>query len=135
MTVPANPFHKYGISPHDGPSAITERFRELMEDAADDDERAAIRAAWEELTLHPVKRWRAALGTHPETRPPLARPPRRAPAEAAATGPTESDLTAADMSLFPHLSHAFSMRGEGAPDTLTGVLPLADDPILFPPKE
>jgi hypothetical protein len=135
LTVLENPFHKYGISAHDGPNAITERFRELMEDAADDEERAALRAAWEELTLHPVRRWRAALGTPPETRPPLVRPPRRTPAESSPASLTASDLTAADMSLFPQLSHAFSMRGEGAPDTLTGVLPLADDPILFPPKE
>jgi hypothetical protein len=60
----SNPFERFGIDPKEGPRAITERLRELAEDANEDD-RAAIRAAWEELTLHPLRRLRAAFGAHP----------------------------------------------------------------------
>lgn len=71
-----NPFDRYDIDPASPPSAITERFRELVEDA-DENERDAIRAAWDALTLHPEDRVRAAFASHPETRPPLGAPPRR----------------------------------------------------------
>lgn len=60
-----NPFEAYGIDPREGPRAITERFRELLEDAASDEEKEALRAAWEALTLHPMRRIRAAFGAHP----------------------------------------------------------------------
>ncbi len=70
-----NPFERYGIDPREGVVAITERLKELAEDAATDAERNAIRAAWEELTLHPARRFRAALFAHPDTRAPLGDPP------------------------------------------------------------
>ena len=81
-----NPFERYDLDPRDGIAAITQRLKELAEDAKDDAERERIRAAWEELTLHPRRRLRAALDAHPETRPPLGSPPmpprvRSAPAE------------------------------------------------------
>jgi hypothetical protein len=70
-----NPFERYGLDPRDGVAAITARLKELAEDAKDDAERERIRAAWEELTLHPARRLRAALEAHPETRAPLGGPP------------------------------------------------------------
>ena len=70
-----NPFERYGLDPRDGIVAITQRLKELAEDATDPAERDQIRAAWEELTLHPVRRLRAALEAHPETRAPLGSPP------------------------------------------------------------
>ena len=78
-----NPFERYDLDPREGIGAITQRLKELAEDAQDDAERERIRAAWEELTLHPARRLRAALFAHPETRGPLGMPPsfprRRAP--------------------------------------------------------
>jgi hypothetical protein len=70
-----NPFERYGLDPRDGIAAITQRLKELAEDATDPAERDRIRAAWEELTLHPARRLRAALEAHPETRAPLGSPP------------------------------------------------------------
>ena len=70
-----NPFERYGLDPREGVVAITQRLKELAEDAKDDAERERIRAAWEELTLHPARRLRAALNAHPETRAPLGSPP------------------------------------------------------------
>ena len=70
-----NPFERYGLDPRDGIVAITQRLKELAEDATDPAERERIRAAWEELTLHPARRLRAALEAHPETRAPLGSPP------------------------------------------------------------
>ncbi len=70
-----NPFERYDLDPREGIQAITERLRELAEDATDPAERERIRAAWEELTVHPARRLRAALFAFPETRPPLAGPP------------------------------------------------------------
>lgn len=70
-----NPFERYGLDPREGVVAITQRLKELAEDATDDAERERIRAAWEELTLHPARRLRAALNAHPETRAPLGAPP------------------------------------------------------------
>lgn len=70
-----NPFERYDLDPRDGVVAITQRLKELAEDAKDEEERNRIRAAWEELTLHPARRLRAALDAHPETRKPLGAPP------------------------------------------------------------
>ncbi|MDB5217601.1 MAG: hypothetical protein JWO86_5528 [Myxococcaceae bacterium] len=70
-----NPFERYGLDPREGIVAITQRLKELAEDATDDAERERIREAWEELTLHPARRLRAALNAHPETRAPLGSPP------------------------------------------------------------
>jgi hypothetical protein len=70
-----NPFERYDLDPREGIVAITQRLKELAEDAKDDDERNRIRAAWEELTLHPARRLRAALDAHPETRAPLGGAP------------------------------------------------------------
>lgn len=70
-----NPFERYDLDPREGIAAITQRLKELAEDAKSDAEREQIRAAWEELTLHPARRLRAALDAVPETRAPLGSPP------------------------------------------------------------
>lgn len=90
-----NPFERYGLDPREGIQAITMRLKELAEETEDPAERERIRAAWEELTVHPARRLRAALFAHPETRPPLGAPPpkvraRREPPAA----PTLSELGA-----------------------------------------
>ena len=63
-----NPFERYGLDPREGVVAITQRLKELAEDATDDAERERIRAAWEELTLHPARRLRAARTPRRERR-------------------------------------------------------------------
>ena len=72
----SNPFERYGLDPFAGPAHITERLRELAEDCEDELERAAIREAWEALTLHPRRRLELAIEAYPESRPPVGRPPR-----------------------------------------------------------
>lgn len=120
-------FDEYGIDPHAGLDAITERFRELMEDARDEEARDALRKAWETLTLHPVDRWRAALQTHPETPAPPAQPSRseqRPPLVAAdfeRHPPTFADLVAG-----PRVSFAFAMLDATPPAEPR----LLDDPTL-----
>ncbi|MFK7989090.1 MAG: hypothetical protein AB8I08_23935 [Sandaracinaceae bacterium] len=70
-----NPFEKWGIDPRGGPEAITRRMRDLIEDATDEDTKKSIRAAWEELTLHPKNRLHAALGAHPDSHGAAGAPP------------------------------------------------------------
>ncbi|HTJ82375.1 MAG TPA: hypothetical protein VL400_11695 [Polyangiaceae bacterium] len=55
-----NPFDAFDLDPLAPPDALTERFREIVEDAPDP---APARAAWELLTLHPHRRIRFALST------------------------------------------------------------------------
>lgn len=89
-----NPFERYDLDPRDGIAAITQRLKELAEDAKDDAERERIRAAWEELTLHPRRRLRAALNAHPENRPPLGSPPMPPRMRVARAGLSLRDLAA-----------------------------------------
>ncbi|MBX3230807.1 MAG: hypothetical protein KIT84_01210 [Labilithrix sp.] len=96
-----NPFERYALDPREGIAAITQRLKELAEDAKDEAERERIRAAWEELTLHPTRRLRAALFAHPETRPPLGRPP-MLPRRRAAAAATASAASAAGTELALH---------------------------------
>ena len=123
-----NPFDRFDIDPRAGLAAITERFRELAEAAKDDAARERIRAAWEELTLHPARRLRAALFAHPETRLPLGGPPplarRRAAAKAAADFPTLRELAPR-----PSLLLAVLARVPGAAPAHTKPS-LEDDPVL-----
>ena len=114
-----NPFERYGIDPLAGPEGITERLRELIE-SSPESERAAIRAAWEELTLHPLRRLRAALTAHPESRAPIGAPP---PAAVAAP-PDPPAMQAADLELGPGIAAALS------PPPPLPELPLDHDRIL-----
>lgn len=108
MSSGENPFEAYGIDPRDGTRAITERFRELLEDARSDEERERLRTAWEALTLHPAQRVRAAFGAHPLTSPVTAAPRGR-------------------------LSVQEKAAGGGAPKP--PITPFREDPILFPRKK
>ena len=125
-----NPFEKYGLDPREGVVAITQRLKELAEDATTDAERDRIRAAWEELTLHPARRLRAALHAHPETRAPLGLPPSLPRAAASTTELGLRDLAARPSALaaLPFSLAAAGLRGPGASEV--DAPPLDDDPHL-----
>lgn len=122
-----NPFERYGLDPRDGIVVITQRLKELAEDATDPAEREQIRAAWEELTLHPARRLRAALEAHPETRAPLGSPPPLPRMGANAQQGTALELR--DLAARPSAVSAL-------PPSVTSVAPeaaappLDDDPLL-----
>ena len=126
---PGNPFERWGIDPMQGAAAITERMRELAAAAPDEATRAEIRAAWEQLTMHPARRFSAAVGAHPDSyhvalvSPP---PPRRARAKAL-------DLQLSDLTLRPSVLDALDMRDlaySALPDTNP-----ASDPVFAPRKK
>lgn len=114
----SNPFERYGLDPFDGPAAITERMRELAEDAESEEERAAIREAWEALTLHPRRRLELALEAHPDSRPPLGRSPRPR-----RRGRSVDALGLADLTALPSVAGALGERP--LPD-----VSLDEDPVL-----
>jgi hypothetical protein len=120
-----NPFERYDLDPRDGISAITRRLKELAEDAKDEAERDRIRAAWEELTLHPARRLRAALFAHPETRPPLGSPPQLPRVRSAAISLDLRDLAARPsvLAALPRARRVEAPDGSRAP-------PLDADPLL-----
>jgi hypothetical protein len=120
-----NPFERYDLDPREGLLAITRRLKELAEDATDDAERERLRAAWEELTLHPARRLRAALAAHPETRAPLGAPP---PLPRLRIAPMELELR--DLAARPSAVAALpAWLTEGELDPLAAP-PLDDDPEL-----
>jgi hypothetical protein len=118
-----NPFDDYDIDPLAGPEAITERFRELSEDA-DEIQREALRAVWERLVTHPRDRLQAAFEAFPETRSPWghAPPPDHAPATALVDPP----LGASDFSFVPSIAAALAPMPE-RPHALPHP---SDDPLL-----
>ncbi len=121
-----NPFERYDIDPREGPEAITARMRERIEEAGED-ERAELRAVWEQLTLHPQRRLEAALDAFPETRPALGAPPPRRVGQTA-THPDEIAL--ADVILLPSVTRALAAD---VPERGSVLPPLADDPIVGDP--
>jgi hypothetical protein len=122
-----NPFERYGLDPREGIVAITQRLKELAEDATDDGERERIRAAWEELTLHPARRLRAALQAHPETRAPLGSPP---PLPRLRVSPLELELR--DLAARPSALAALGAIAVGVKDASTDVdaPPLSGDDLF-----
>lgn len=60
-----NPFRRYGLDVTQDLASITERLRQLADDAVDPEERRAIREAWEQLTRSPVVRFELALDVSP----------------------------------------------------------------------
>ena len=123
-----NPFERYDLDPREGPQRTTERLRELAEDAKDEPSRAEIRAAWEELTMHPARRLRAAFMAHPETRAPIGAPPAREPRVATAT---LDELTLADLAVRPLVCSAFATTSSPQSETSSASsASLDDDPIL-----
>ena len=123
-----NPFERYGLDPRDGIGVITQRLKELAEDATDPAERDRIRAAWEELTLHPARRLRAALEAHPETRAPLGSPPPSLP-RTRTTAHAGTELELRDLAARPSAVRGLPAEvAELAPDL--GAPPLDDDPLF-----
>lgn len=124
-----SPFDRYDIAPDAGPQAITERFRELVADAPEE-ERDALRAAWDRLTLHPEERVRAVFLAHPETRPPLGDPPRRRRSAAGVGAAEEPGASWLGLLVLPSLTAL--LPGEpraAAPRRARGAW-LGDDPVL-----
>lgn len=117
-----NPFERYDLDPLGGPEAITERLRELAQDAPSDAERRAIRAAWEALTLHPLGRLRAALHAHPSSHPPLGAPP---PSPRVPPPRAHGPLDYAELLLTPSPLAALAQGAPALPD-----VPLDRDPHL-----
>lgn len=117
-----NPFERWDIDPLGGPAAITERMRALVEDARDEATKKAIRAAWEELTLHPARRVRAALGAHPDSHGPRGAPP-PAPRPMSATA---APLALLDLALRPSVLEALG----GADEPSLPDVPFDRDPVL-----
>jgi len=101
-----NPFERWGIDPTQGPAAITERMRELAAEATDEATRRAIRAAWEELTMHPARRFRAAVHAHPDSHAGADVPPPPPPR----ARPERLELTLADLALRPSVVEAVGLE-------------------------
>ncbi len=84
-------YEELGLDPLASPEQITERLRERIE-LATEAERAALREAWEELTLHPRRRVAQAVACFVSLdeapRPPAPRA--RAPLEAPAAEPLDT---------------------------------------------
>lgn len=116
-----NPYERWGIDPLGGPEAITRRMRELVEDAPDEETKKAMRAAWEELTLHPARRLRAALFAHPDSHGAAGAPP---PRPSRVTAPP-IELVLADLVLRPDVLGALDADADELPD-----VSVEDDPIL-----
>lgn len=134
-----NPFERYALDPREGIAAITQRLKELAEDAKDDAERERIRAAWEELTLHPTRRLRAALFAHPETRPALGNPPplgrRRGRGVGGADAPHGDAKAVSELSLHdisPRTSVELALGTMSDPAQEDAPPPLDEDGILIP---
>jgi hypothetical protein len=116
-----NPYERWDIDPAGGPAAITERMRELIELEDDPDQKTAIRKAWEELTLHPARRFRAAIGAHPDHRGALG----RRPAPPRPSIPPSVELTLSDVVMRPSILAALGARAPELPE-----LPLDNDPVM-----
>jgi hypothetical protein len=132
-----NPFERYEMDPREGPRGITERMRELIEDASSEEERTRLRAVWEELTLHPARRLRVALRAHPETREPLGTPPPGGAGSTnrASTSPSVGkgtlDLALAELAMRPSVARALTDAGEAETLTPRSILPsIEDDPLM-----
>lgn len=129
-----NPFERYDLDPLEGVAAITARLKELAADAKTEAERDEIRAAWEELTLHPARRLRAALFAHPETRPPLGAPPSLPRVRSAPPPLAFEDLAPPPSALVAIVGDATASATRDArrfEDSVLGA-PLDRDPLLDP---
>jgi hypothetical protein len=116
-----NPVVRYGLDPRSTLAELTERLRELAEEA-DEPERAALRAAWQSLAQSPARRFVLALDAGPFA-PPIARPPPLAPRASPAFEPTLADLLA-PAALAPRLGPEDDAEREArAPDLSWAVRP------------
>jgi hypothetical protein len=127
-----NPLDRLGLSPLATVEEITAALRERAEDASDE-ERKMLRATWEELTLHPRSRVRAAVLTFP---PRTNAGDPRAPAFSAELRvvPPSADAHphgVAPVDLMPRPAVARALGENGRVPPLPPALPpLEDDPIL-----
>ncbi len=126
-----NPFDRLGLSPLATVDEITNALRERAEDASDE-ERRMLRESWEELTMHPRARVRAALLTFVPRAD--AKEPRPAPLSASLKpSPPPDDplagISAVDLLPRPSIGAALvsGTRGAAPPSALP---PLEDDPIV-----
>jgi hypothetical protein len=124
MSDEGNPFERYDVDPSAGPTAITERLREIAEGLEDAEERERLRADWEDLTLHPKRRLELALRAFPETRAPLEPPPRRLKAK---RDPEPLDVL--DLCWLPSVAEVLGLE---APELPAALPPFEDDPLLAP---
>lgn len=114
-----NPYERYGLNPLASVAELTEALREKIEDA-DEEERKALRAAWDELARHPERRLLAALTTFIDPDPPRPVPPPRAPA---------LEVRSAAPSLTP-LSGALDLAFEQPPPDPSPSASILDDPLF-----
>ena len=112
-----NPFERFDLDPFEGPAGITERMRDIAQDAKDEAERDEVRTAWRELTQDPRRRLALALSAHPDTRVLPGKRPERPASE-----PARLMLRA--LVVLPSIHEALGV-GPGLP-----VLPCDEDPIL-----
>ena len=122
-----NPFEALGLDPLASTFEITERVRELSEDA-DEPRRKELRALWEELTRHPRARITAAVATFVLGDVESPSPP------AQAVLPETPDLRASFLDKLPlsGILPSLSIDAQGRRPLL--LLPLPDDPILEEPS-
>ena len=121
-----NPFERFDIDPMQGPTAITERLRELTEEA-DEAQREELRAVWEELTLHPRRRLQIALQAFPETRVPVAFRGRGSQSDNAGT----DEIAVRELIVVPRVAEVLTARAT-PPEVLP---PIESDPFIDLPKE
>jgi hypothetical protein len=121
----SNPFERFDIDPMHGPAAITERMRELAEEA-DETEREALREVWEDLTMHPRRRLLLALRAFPETRAEAGAPP---PAPRFPALEADRALTLRELVVTPPVAAVLSGEEERIPGALP---PIESDPFLAP---
>ena len=119
-----NPFDALGLSPLSSVDEITAELREQAEDAGEE-QRTALRAAWEDLTLHPRSRLKLALTTFPAS---AERDP-RAPGVRAASDPLAPlSPTLFDLLPRPSVEGALASSHPQAPSALP---PIGDDRLAF----
>ena len=87
-----NPFLRFGIDPSATLAEITERMRELAEDATEE-ERVELRTAWESLSRSPARRFELVLEAGPAV-PTLTRPTIRDEPSVPWPSPTLRDVLA-----------------------------------------
>jgi hypothetical protein len=118
-----NPFDEHGLSPLASIDEITTELRERAGDASDE-QRRALRAAWESLTLHPRARLAHALDTFPASSERDPSPP-RAGAQGALSPLVFSLL---DLLPRPSVEAAFAGAIPSAPSVLP---PISEDRLAF----
>jgi len=126
-----NPLDRLGLSPLATVDEITAALHEKAEDASDE-ERRVLRETWEELTLHPRSRLRAALSTFPP-RPELSARPAELSRELKPVKHEEDPggLGVAPLDILPRPSICAAISGRIPPPP--AVLPaIEDDPLVGP---